>query len=93
MSIGDQAKVYLPGESPYVEVVEETGSMMKGRILNKLFTQYSAEDQAEFTGREFGTAEPLPRLHDFKQGDELWFEKGDYGEWVPVADQTSATSQ
>lgn len=83
--IGDTIKVFLPGESPWAEIVEVDEAMVKARIINKLFTEYSGEEQAEFTGREFGTAEPLAKLHDFKQGDEVWFEKGKFDEWVPVA--------
>lgn len=90
MAIGDQIKVFLPGESPWAEVVEEADGMVKGRILNKLFHEHTPEQQAEFTGREFGTAEPLKKLYDFKQGDEVWFERGEHNEWVPAPNQAAS---
>ncbi len=86
----DYEKVHLPGENPYVEVLERTDTMIKGRIANKLFPEYSGDEQAEFTGQHFGTAEPLPALHSFKRGDEVWFERGEFGEWEPVAGYTGS---
>lgn len=84
--IGENIKVLLPGERPWVEVLEETGNTFKGRILNKLYDEFSEHEQAQFMKREWGTIEKLPILHNFKQGDELWFEQGTgnrEGWWIP----------
>ena len=87
--IGDNIKVHLPGESPWAEIIEEREDSVKGRIVNKLFHEHSEHEQAQFMKREFDDVQPLEKLHDYKQGDELWFELGEYGEWVPqtVEDQ------
>ena len=82
--IGDTIKVYLPGESPWAEVMEEANGTVKARIINKLFNEYSEHEQAQFMKREMGDVKPLEQLHVFRKGDEIWFRKGDYDEWVPV---------
>jgi len=85
--IRQNIKVLLPGERPWVEVIEEVVDRFKGRIINKLFHEYSEHEQARFMKREWGGVSPLESLHSFKQGDELWFEVGDgnrTGWWVPV---------
>ena len=85
MQIGDMIKVFLPGESPWAEVIEINEPLFKGRIANRLFHEMSFESQGEFTGDNFGTADPLPKLHDFKQDDEVWFERqGKHQSWEPV---------
>ena len=81
--IGDVVKVHLPGESPWAEVLEEKNDRIRGRINNKLFHDYSEHEQARWLKGEFDTVETLPKLHKFSQGDELWFRRGDYNEWVP----------
>ncbi len=81
--IGDTIKVLLPGERPWVEVIEETDGQMKGRILNKLYHEFSEHEQAQFMKREWGSVEPLPQLHSFKKGDEVWFGKNQRNEWTP----------
>ncbi len=86
-SVGDTTKVFLRGESPWAKVTEVHGEMVKVRIINKLFFEYSPEVQAEWTLDEFDKAAPLPRLHNYKKGDELWCEKGEFGEWVPAKNQ------
>jgi len=75
-------KVFLPGESPWAEVIEENGDTIKARINNKLFHDHSEHEQAQFMKREFGDVRPLEQLHSFKQGDEVWFKKGEFNEWV-----------
>ncbi len=82
--IGDTIKVFLPGESPWAEITEETDDKVKARIINKLFSEHSEHEQARFMKREFGEVKPLPKLHSFKQGDEAWFRKGEFGEWVCI---------
>ena len=85
--IGESVKVLLPGELPWVKVIKEFDGRIKGRILNKLYSEYSEHEHAQFMKRECGGVEELPKLHDFKKGDELWFEKGTgnrEGHWVPV---------
>lgn len=90
MEIGQNIKVFLPGESPWAEVLEINGPLVKARIANKLFHEYSLEQQRQWTGENFDTAEPLKKLHNFKQDDEVWFEQRDYGDfkcWEPVVRQ------
>ena len=89
-SVGDTTKVFLPGESPWAEVVEVAEGLVKVLILNDLVFDMPREDQAAFTGEAFGTAEPLKRSNDYHKGDELWCEKGQFGEWMPVANEGSA---
>lgn len=85
MEVGEHIKVFLPGESPWAEVMEVNGPLVKARIANKLFHEFTLDDQREFTGEHFDTAEPLPILHDFKQNDEVWFERcGEPECWQPV---------
>lgn len=87
-TVGSHIKVYLPGESPWAEVLEVNGPLVKARIVNKLFREYSREEQRGWTGDNFGTPEPLPELHTFKKGDELWFERqGKFNNWQPVSRQ------
>lgn len=81
---GENVKVYLPGESPWVEVIEESDGKMKGRIINKLFHEHSEHEQAQVMKRDWDDVGPLKKLHDYKQGDEVWFERGFSDEWVPV---------
>jgi hypothetical protein len=88
MKTGDQIKVFLPGESPWAEVLEINGPLVKAKIINKLFHEHPLDKQREFTGEHFETAEPLPKLHNFKKGDELWFEaKGPRNTWEPTTVQ------
>lgn len=82
----DFVKVLLPGERPWVAILEETTDRMKGRISNTLYHEFSEHEQAQFMHREFGSVEKLPILHSYKRGDELWFTKGtgnQEGWWVP----------
>jgi len=76
--IGQTVKVRLPGETPWIEVIDEKihqdHTLIKGRILNKLFREYSEHEQARWMKGEFDSVESLPELHKYKQGDEVWFE-------------------
>ena len=83
MEIGDSVKVFLPGESPWTEVIDIVGPTFKGRIDNVLIHDYPADQQRAFLEREFCTADGLPVLHDFHFGDEVWFERRDEC-WQPV---------
>lgn len=88
--IGQNIKVLLPGERPWVKVIEESGDRFKGKIVNTLFHELSEHEQARFMKRELGEVEPLPQLHSFKRGDEVWFEEGtgnERGWWIPVEDK------
>ena len=92
MEIGDHFKVFLPGESPWAEVLAINGPLVQGRIANKLFHEFAPDDQREFTGEHFDTADPLPKLHDHKQGDVLWFERrGEPECWQPITVSERAT--
>lgn len=85
--IGQNIKVLLPGERPWVEIIEKTGSKFKGKIINTLFRELSEHEQARFMKRELGEVQQLPELHSFKRGDDVWFEQGTNecdGWWVPV---------
>ncbi len=82
--IGDNIKVHLPGESPWARILELAPGKVKAKIINRLFHQHSEHVQAQFMKREFGSVRPLELLHDYKQGDELWFEKDEFNEWVPA---------
>lgn len=85
IKIGDSLKVFLPGESPWAEVLEICGPFMRGRIDNKLFSEYSEFGRAKFTSDKFDSVEPLPKLHDFKKDDEIWFERaGEPSAWQPI---------
>lgn len=88
MQTGDYVKVSLPGETPWAEVLAVEPGGFVGRIANKLFTEYSDQDRQAWCGEEFGiaAAEPLPRLHDFKQDQVVTFERGGHmgREWVPA---------
>ncbi len=91
--IGEKIKVLLPGERPWVEVIADVGSMIKGRLLNKCFHEFSEHEQAQWMKQEFGDVESLPQLHEFKKGDEIWFVRGEgnsEGWWVPAKIEQSA---
>ncbi len=84
--IGQNIKVLLPGERPWVKIIEETDNKFKGKILNTLFHELSEHEQARFMKKEFGEVQQLPQLHSFKKGDKVWFEQGTDecdGWWVP----------
>lgn len=87
-AIGDTIKVHLPGESPWAEclAVHDDGSW-DGKIINKLIHEYSEHERAQFTKRWFGTAQPLPKAHDFKQGQIIRFcpDEDMPHVWVPAA--------
>lgn len=85
--IGQSIKVLLPGERPWVQVIEEADDKFKGKIINTLFRELSEHEQARFMKRETGEVQQLPELHSFKKGDEVWFEQGIdecAGWWVPA---------
>ena len=85
MQIGEHIKVHLPDENPWAEVLAINGPLVQARIANKLFHEHPLNEQREFTGEHFDTADPLPKMHDHKQGDVLWFERGEFDLWQPVA--------
>ncbi len=85
--VGETVKVLLPGERPWVKVIGASEGWIKGRIINKLFHEYSEHEQARAMKRDWDSVDPLPKSHDYKQGDEVWFEMGTdnkSGWWVPV---------
>lgn len=90
MKKGDAIKVFLPGESPWAIVVKvhKDGSF-DGKIDNKLRTDMSEHEMAQFTKKFFGTVKPLPVLHDYHFGDIIRFckrkcQQSPTGfEWVP----------
>ena len=71
-------------KGPWAEVLEELGDTIRARITNKLFHEYSEQEQAQFLQRECGDETPLEQLHSFKKGDEVCFKRGEFEEWVPV---------
>lgn len=72
-NIGEYAKVYLPGESPWAMVLEHTEKGFMGRIDNNLFGSMDDFTRARFTKEHFDSVEPLPRLHNYKRGDIVHF--------------------
>lgn len=86
--VGDVYKVFLPGESPWAECVRvNADDTWEGKILNKLFHEHTADAQNAFLAETFGTAEPLPKLHDFKQDQIVKFKMEiaeDYEIFVPA---------
>lgn len=82
--IGENVKIHLPGESPWARITKELNGTVQVMIVNKLFHQHSEHEQAQFMKREFGDVQPLEKLHDYKQGDELLIKKNDLDEWVPA---------
>ena len=86
--VGKTVKVHLPGESPWAEVLEITEKGFLGRIDNKLFSEYSEFEQAQWMNDTWNTVESLPVLHDYKFNDEVNFVLGSgnwEGQWVPDA--------
>ena len=86
-TVGENIKVLLPGERPWVKIIEGGIDRFKGKIINTLFHELSEHEQARFMKRETGSVCPLPQLHHFRAGDEIWFEMGTgdcCGWWVPV---------
>lgn len=91
MSIGQFVKVFLPGESPWAEVVRflPDGRWL-GRIVNHLVSsdhEFSRQCSREW----FGVDTPLPQLHDFKLDDLIIFERrkhDDFELWEPSDGQT-----
>lgn len=80
-------KVFLPGEVPWVKVLEYDGDRMRGEIDNKLFFEYSEFEQSKFLKEEFDRTRPVKRLHHYKQGDVLWFVRDEYNCWTPEKPQ------
>ena len=91
MKVGDDVKLYLPGESPWgivIAVLDET--RIQARINNKLFREYSADEQMEWIGEQFGTGYYLEELHGYKYGDVATFIKHpEFGSWelAPLDEQ------
>ena len=89
--IGEMAKVFLPGESPWAEclVIHEDGTW-EGGIRNTLFAQRPAHERRQITDSMFGVGgDALPSLHNFKQDQVVRFkrridEKNGYEIWVPA---------
>ena len=73
--VGQHIKVFLPGESPWAEVVAVlTGGEIVGRIDNELVASSPAL-RAACARDWFGSQEPLPSLHDWKRDDLVVFER------------------
>lgn len=84
--MGEVEQMGLPGERPWGEVLARfQDGTAKLRIVSLLFHQRPTDEQAAFTAGAFEAVEPLPRLHEFRQGDELLCRKDDRGLWCPVA--------
>ena len=71
--IGQEVKVWLPGEWPWAECVSQEGDgTWHGRILNQTVAE-SASVRASLSSEWFDSPEPLPKLHEFKLGDLVHF--------------------
>ena len=79
-------KVWLPGETPWAEVVRplpDGGFLL--RIANTLVGE-SAEMRKELAREWFTSDEPLPKLHDYKFGELIACRrvKGRNNLYVPI---------
>lgn len=81
---GEYVKVLIPGERPWVKVLEVGEGGFVGKIDNKLTADLTEEELAEFSEHFFGQSEPLPRLHNYRMGDELTFIDGGRGWFEPL---------
>lgn len=87
MKIGDDVKVLLPGESPWVVVEAIIPDGFVGRINNKLFREYSEFEKAQWINNTWDTAIKLPELHPYSRGDLVCFTKfvgPEYEAWAPA---------
>jgi hypothetical protein len=88
MTLGDSVKVWLPGETPWAEVVAlHDDETWDGRILNRLVPEMDDLEHARLMKGVWGTGRRLARLHSHKQGDVVRFRREvtpDYEIWVPA---------
>ena len=98
VKVGESVKVWLPGETPWAECVATyPDGTWEGRIANRLFAEMSDEERATILGvmwsipivpgpkPRLATAEDLPRLHSFKEGQVVRFRRDeDNGVWEPA---------
>ena len=87
--VGEAAKVWLPGESPWAECVaiHDDGSW-EGRILNRLVAEMGQHEREDLAEHFWGSgAAALPSLHDFRQGQIVRFRlktTDGCGFWMPA---------
>lgn len=74
MKVGDIVKVILDGERPFVEVLSVNKIGFKGRIINKLFNEYSEIERRSFLRDTFDCkTSDLKSPHSYKKGDIVSF--------------------
>lgn len=73
--LGECVKVCLPGETPWAEVIAVNERTFIGKIVNKLYREFSEIEKAKFLKDGFGTVKQLPELHKYKFGDEITFRR------------------
>jgi len=81
MKIGEYVKVHLPGEWPWAKVTKITKDGFKGKIANTLVAEGCEFERRRISKHLFGTAEPMPVLHNYKLGDTVNFTKDEYDCW------------
>ena len=98
ITVGSLVKVWVPGETPWAEVVKVKDNGFIGRIDNKLAGDYTPQEWHAMNWRMFDydpedwpeEAEPLPQLHNYKYNDKVHFVKHRDGRFVPLFDQDIA---
>jgi hypothetical protein len=80
--IGEAIKVHLPGESPWADCVAiNDDGTWTGRICNRLFNEFTAEERKAFSP-DIGD-----RAHKYRQNDVVLFRReisDSYEIWVPA---------
>lgn len=77
--VGEHAKVYLPGESPWAIVLEHTPKGFIGKIDNHLFAEKDEFTRNNIFKSWFGKGGGAKRLHSYKYGDVVHFINYGYG--------------
>jgi hypothetical protein len=92
IEVGGFVKVLLPGERPWVEVTEIGEGAFKGRISNRLITDMPDDERDKMASEWFEGVAILDPLHDYHQGDEIWFTDAGDGLPVPINEVRKAVS-
>jgi len=84
---GEFVKVLLPGESPWVEVIENLDeNSFRGRIDNKIAGDYTPKEFSSIINHLMDTDYQFDgkdrRLHNFKYNQEIIFQRKSDG-WKP----------
>jgi len=77
VKVGDSIKLWLPGESPWGEVLEVKGPYVKARIDNRLIPEWTPDERKRIFGFD------KPSQHNYTHNSIEWFEY-ENGVWVPL---------